>query len=258
MTVRVSGTTSRRRGFSLVELLVVIAIVVLLIGIVLPALGGARASGRKAVCLSNMRQWATATMVYTSEHRDYLPKPQHEVGTSAKDDPNPGMWFNALPVLAGAPQYTDIYDGTKTGQFPNANIWWCPEARAKYGPPTFTASGNAFDYAFNTVLDGSTSYGPKPLTGQAHISLLKVPAPSKTLAMSEPLSRFEYLTIMAGSQGLAEDRHPRDTVNMAFLDGHAALIEAGPGRAVYSGPGENIDTPLWTTHQGEVVWGSFY
>ena len=45
-----------RRGFTLIELLVVIAIVAVLLGVLLPVLAGARDAGRRAVCLSNLRQ----------------------------------------------------------------------------------------------------------------------------------------------------------------------------------------------------------
>ncbi len=51
-------------GFTLIELLVVISIIALLIAILLPALGAARNAGRRAQCLSNLRQIAIASKSY--------------------------------------------------------------------------------------------------------------------------------------------------------------------------------------------------
>ena len=71
----------RRRtpgAFSTVELLVVVAIAVLLLSILLPALASVRASGRSALCISNLRQMSIAAHQYALEYGFFPPAIRYE------------------------------------------------------------------------------------------------------------------------------------------------------------------------------------
>lgn len=66
---RCSRSITAYKAFTLVELLVVISIIALLTGLLIPGLRLARESSRSAACSSNIRQIATANMVYSNEYR---------------------------------------------------------------------------------------------------------------------------------------------------------------------------------------------
>ena len=66
------SSSNRRTGFTLVELLVVIGIIALLVGILLPSLGRARAQSQQVRSLNNMRQIMAGYTMYYQDHNGWL------------------------------------------------------------------------------------------------------------------------------------------------------------------------------------------
>ncbi|MCA9299183.1 MAG: prepilin-type N-terminal cleavage/methylation domain-containing protein, partial [Phycisphaerales bacterium] len=108
------------RAFTLIELLVVIAIVAVLVGILLPALAGARDAGRGAACLSNHRQMAAATWLYANDFDGRSPA----LGVPWGVEP---FWALSVQAYAGreGTGASDMYD--------NASILVCPTVDASSG-----------------------------------------------------------------------------------------------------------------------------
>ncbi|MCU0918358.1 MAG: type II secretion system GspH family protein, partial [Planctomycetes bacterium] len=72
----------KSKGFTLIELLVVIAIIAILMAVLMPSLQRAREQGKRAACLSNLKQLQLAWIAYADDNDDKIVNGEAEYGTA--------------------------------------------------------------------------------------------------------------------------------------------------------------------------------
>ena len=62
-----------RKAFTLTELLITVAVLSILVALLLPALGRARKTAERTVCVNNLKQMGFATHAYAGDFDDCVP-----------------------------------------------------------------------------------------------------------------------------------------------------------------------------------------
>jgi len=189
-------------GFTLIELLVTIAIIAILAAILFPVFSRAREASRKAVCQSNLRQIAMATLMYAGDCDECLPVPPY------------GFW---AACCWGCVRWHD----TILPYVKNEGVFWCPSDRIR--PHLTGGDGRPFStsYAWSACLF--------TVTNQFRYAGLPIVAHSLAEATYPAQKVLQYEDINHNRKSPPPNVDPREIWegHASFLDGHVKYILPG-------------------------------
>ncbi len=219
-------------GFTLIELLVVISIIGLLMSLLLPVLGGARAAARGVACSSNLSQMMRGWEVTVAQ-------------TNGQVD------MRVVNFVSGRRRWVDLMQsavGLRGGVgegVDRSRFLLCPEAEWRFDEPIYTTLFTS--YSINALrrpgqpFDDSRRFDWGTLRSPSAYPWFADPRIEKlALNYAAPRSFFGLEPALTPDWTLGF-YHPQDTGRAAFADGHVASTN----RVDLEGPVDSLGTPTW-------------
>jgi general secretion pathway protein G len=205
---------NRSNGFTLVEVLVVVAVIAVLVGVSIPSMRRTLRQADAMSCAAKLKSLGTATVLYTLENQDQLPRSFHSAGANRQ----PGWAASIAPYL-----------GISSSQIQTS---WPGVFNAHFRSPADTAT-DPFIYSyglnvhFELTPDGD-DYQGSPATWRR---LSQSPNPGGTVLMGQtrPIKYGDHLMchqwsgVQAAKNALNHAIHD-GKANYLFLDGHVETL----------------------------------
>jgi prepilin-type N-terminal cleavage/methylation domain-containing protein/prepilin-type processing-associated H-X9-DG protein len=163
----------RQKAFTLIELLVVIAIIAILAAILFPVFASAKAAAKKASCLSNLKQLATATLMYVTDSDDMYPVNSY-LTPSGFANWNFHGWFAGSVLTSNSQGAVFASEGIVYPYIKSGQVLACPAGTdltfSFNGFPDLASEDVAVGYDKNILVAADMapgtpySYGPFPNT----------------------------------------------------------------------------------------------
>ncbi|EDM27837.1 hypothetical protein LNTAR_00510 [Lentisphaera araneosa HTCC2155] len=215
----------KKQRFTLIELLVVIAIIGILASLLLPVLGKARKTSRKAVCMNNLKQISVMGYMYTDDNNSYFTYAHNGANVTWDDKLNES--YLSAPLMSKA--YLEEADLTGN----NFAIYQCPDddiTRWNNALPRSYSLNSGSNWWVNTsnALWGGvgSEHGDSSrindISSPANM-IFKTEQPIAGNAMGSPSYSVPGNLTMHGTRAEAF-HHNSFSYNFSFVDGHVEFL----------------------------------
>jgi Tfp pilus assembly protein PilE len=225
---RSSARQARRRvsAFTLVELLVVIGVVAVLIAILLPVLGKARAQANRVACLSNIKQLGAAILMYCNDNGGYFPTCAYwDEGLSYTPYPEDWVHWQANRNLDDSAIAKYVARGEQL-----KNLLRCPADTFEARKTALGIRPGQGPYLYSYAMNDGSGRNFKPYPG-ARTKITQWRAPARKILLTE--NREQWNTAPVWSGNAMAQRHGKATsgaqtiatrASALFFDSHAESV----------------------------------
>jgi len=240
--MRSDDSTRTTKGFTLVELLVVISIIALLLSILMPTLGRARAQAKQITCLNLTRQFGTMALLYTQDNNG-----KYLLGrwfNNGQFDRTNGWYSNLTPYFDSTKRPTAVWKMEDYDEMARYNsVWLKLQCPAEMKVETKTSMGQGVKILTYAYMIAAHTQGYNKgfgladwATGQSR-SITELKRPSDTMVFVDSRDTeyvysgmYQRCSLQSSPDGtkqsewLFPSRHPVGYL-ATYADGHSASAD---------------------------------